>query len=423
MKTLNIPKTKILIADDSRSVLLLLTTILEASGYKVLTAENGLKALEKAIADPTIELIVSDVNMPEMSGIQLIKELRKQGLDVPIVVLTGVNNISVAVDALSNGAIDYILKDVQIEETIVVTVIRALEKHQLILKNLHLEQLVEREVRKNREKDMLLMQIEKLASVGHLAAGVAHEINNPISFIMSNLGTLNKYVTVEQQYLHALEDALETYCPEEERLQLVELSKRLDLPFIMGDIPPLICESLEGAERVKRIVHDLKDFARLDDDSLKETDLNQCVQSTANIVRNEIKYVADLELQLNEIPLLICNPQQINQVIANLLLNSAQSIEGHGRITVSTSSESDQVILTVTDTGTGIPAEIRQHIFDPFFTTKDVGKGIGLGLSISYDIVNKHGGEITLASKPGAETTFMVRLPVNGPQGDGNVSV
>jgi len=294
--------------------------------------------------------------------------------------------------------------------------------HELQTLNETLEARVAEEVNKNREKDSIMLQQDKLASIGQLAAGVAHEINNPIGFIMSNLGTLKNYAEVEKKYLSALEDTIRIYCPEEESKQLEEIYKRLDIKFILDDIPPLILESLEGAERVKRIVLDLKDFARTDENHLKETDLNKCVQSTANIVRNEIRYVADLDLQLGNIPLIFCNPQQINQVIANLLVNAAHAIDGHGSITVSTSIESDNVLLSVADTGRGIPAENRTRIFDPFFTTKDVGKGTGLGLSISYDIVRKHGGEITLASEPGAGTTFMIRLPISGPGVDSQLT-
>ena len=285
--------------------------------------------------------------------------------------------------------------------------------HELQALNETLEARVAEEVFKNREKDGILLQQDKLASIGQLAAGVAHEINNPMGFIMSNLRTLQKYAGTEQQYLKALEEATKAYCPEEQSKQLEELYKELDVGYIQEDITPLIAESLEGAERVKRIVLDLKDFARSDENSLKETDLNQCVQSTANIVRNEIKYVADLELQLGNIPPIVCNPQQINQVIANLLVNAAHAINGHGSITVSTTVESDKVLLTISDTGCGIPDEIRTRVFDPFFTTKDVGKGTGLGLSISYDIVTKHGGEISLESEPGVGTTFTVSLPIN----------
>ena len=290
----------------------------------------------------------------------------------------------------------------------------AVKQKQLLALNETLEVRVAEEVRSNREKDCILLHQDKLASIGKLAAGVAHEINNPMGFIMSNLQTLDKYAAMEQQYLHAVDETLKNCCSREQRAPLEALSKRLDLTFVLKDISPLITESLEGAERVKQIVLDLKDFARLDEASLKEIDLNQCVQSTANIVRNEIKYVAELELHLEEIPKIVCNPQQINQVIANLFVNAAHAIDGYGHITVSTAHESNHVILTVADTGRGIPAEIRSRIFDPFFTTKEVGKGTGLGLSISYDIVRKHGGEITFTSELGVGTTFMVRLPVGG---------
>ena len=292
----------------------------------------------------------------------------------------------------------------------------AVKQEQLVSLNETLEARVDAEVRNNRQKDVVLLHQDKLASIGKLAAGVAHEINNPMGFIMSNLRTLSKYATKERQYLDAVEETLKNCCSAEQRAALDELSTQIDLPFIMDDVPPLIAESLEGAERVKRIVLDLKDFARLDENSLKETDLNQCVQSTVNIVRTEIKYVAELELHLGEIPTIVCNPQQINQVIANLLVNAAHSIKGRGRITVTTSNELNHVLLMVADTGCGIAADIRSRIFDPFFTTKDVGKGTGLGLSISYDIVKKHGGEITLTSEPGVGTTFMVRFPVYGPR-------
>ena len=288
-----------------------------------------------------------------------------------------------------------------------------LKQQQLAELNADLEWRVSDEVRKNREKDSILLHQDKLASIGQLAAGVAHEINNPMGFIMSNLRTLNNYADVEQQYLRALEEAFTRCCSAEQQVQFEELRTRLDLPFILEDVSPLISESLEGAERVRRIVLDLKDFARSDVDSMIETDLNNCVQSTANIVRNEIRYVAELELHLGTIPSVTCNPQQINQVIANLLMNAAQAIEEHGRITVTTSSEGDNVLLAVTDTGHGIPEKVRTRIFDPFFTTKEVGKGTGLGLSISYDIIKKHGGEIRVESEPGVGTTFTIILPIN----------
>ena len=285
---------------------------------------------------------------------------------------------------------------------------------QLVTLNEKLEKLVAEEVGKNREKDIMLLQQDKLASLGHLAAGVAHEINNPLGFIMSNLGTLKGYVENIEQYTSLLQRLIARDSTQETQHLSGEASQKLDIEYILKDIRDLISESTEGAERVKQIVIDLKDFARSDGDYLKETDLNQCVQSTINVVRNEIKYVADLVLHLDEIPKIICNPQQINQVIANLLVNAAHAITGRGTITVTTLHENDHVRLIVTDTGCGILPENITHIFAPFFTTKEVGQGTGLGLSISNNIINRHGGTIGVASEIDKGTTFTVTLPVNG---------
>lgn len=272
-----------------------------------------------------------------------------------------------------------------------------------------LEEKVQEEVRKNREKDAYLLQQDKMASIGQLAAGVAHEINNPIGFIISNMSTLKDYSIVIVEYIDSIENLIGT------RPELLEemnrLWQRLDIQFIKSDLSPLLDESLEGADRVKQIVRDLKDFARIDEATVKDTDLNQCVRSTVNIVRNEIKYVANLELQLGDIPMVVCNPQQINQVITNLLVNAAQAIDGHGVITVTTAVDEKDVILKISDTGHGIPSDLLGRIFDPFFTTKPVGQGTGLGLTISYDIVKKNGGDITVQSEPGKGTVFTVTLP------------
>jgi two-component system NtrC family sensor kinase len=211
-----------------------------------------------------------------------------------------------------------------------------------------------------------------------------------------------------QKYCRIVDEAV----PDSSRPALEEARKQLDLDYILDDLEPLLAESTEGAERVRRIVLDLKDFARPDEDQMVDADLNQLVQSTINIVRNELKYVAQLDLQLGELPHLLCHPQQINQVISNLLVNAAHAIEQQGVITVTTSQQDDHVFLVIADTGKGIPPELRNRIFDPFFTTKEVGKGTGLGLSISYDIVKKHGGEITVESEVGRGTTFTVQLPV-----------
>ena len=249
---------------------------------------------------------------------------------------------------------------------------------------------------------MQLFQQEKMASIGQLAAGVAHEINNPMGFITSNLGTLEKYMSKINEYLGIVESGKDS----------AAARSRLKIDYVLKDSGQLITESLDGATRVKNIVNDLKNLSRTDKAEPVWVDLNSCLQSSLNIACNEIKYVANIEKQFGVIPEILCHPQQLSQVFINLLANAGQAIEGHGSITIRTWCEDDYVFVSVADTGKGIPEEIRKNIFDPFFTTKDVGKGTGLGLSISYDIIQKHGGEITVKSEVGMGTTFVVCLPV-----------
>lgn len=280
---------------------------------------------------------------------------------------------------------------------------RAVELEEL---NRTLESRVQEELQKNREKDTILLQQDKLASIGQLAAGVAHEINNPMGFIMSNLSTLKEYSRALVQY-HGSMDKKRSAAGSD----LLQLQQELDIPFILDDMPSLVAESLEGAERVKKIVEDLKSYARSDENRFTEADLNQLVQSTITIVRNEIRYVAELQLNLGDLPQILCIPQQINQVITNLLINAAQAIQGKGIITVTTRAETGRVLLKVRDTGCGMTEEVQRRIFDPFFTTKEVGKGTGLGLAICYDIIKKHQGDIEVESKPGIGSIFRVWLP------------
>jgi PAS domain S-box-containing protein len=267
-----------------------------------------------------------------------------------------------------------------------------------------------------KEAQLQIFQQEKMASIGQLAAGVAHEINNPMGFISSNLGTLNKYVDRLAEFIGAADQSLVSCAGSLEAEKLKEIRKRLKVDYIIDDSRQLIAESQDGAGRVRRIVQDLKSFSRVDQTECALIDLNEALETTINIAWNEIKYVATLNREFGDIPQIKCFPQQLNQVFLNLLVNAAHAIgENQGTITVRTWSEGEKVLVSVTDSGCGIPEEIRQRIFEPFFTTKEVGKGTGLGLSISYDIIRKHGGEIAVESKIGHGSTFIVRLPVNGP--------
>lgn len=261
-----------------------------------------------------------------------------------------------------------------------------------------------------------IFQSEKLASIGQLAAGVAHEINNPMGFINSNLATLKKYTGRMAEFIELLSENILSNGNDETTKYVADKRRLMKIDRILTDSLTLIEESIEGAERVKRIVQDLKSFSRIDQTDCVLINLNEALDTTINIAWNEIKYVATLNREYGDIPLVKCFPQQLNQVFLNLLVNAAHAIgENQGTITVRTWSESEYVFVSVADNGSGIPEEIRQRIFEPFFTTKEVGKGTGLGLSISYDIIRKHGGEITIESEVGSGTSFIVKLLVEGP--------
>lgn len=266
------------------------------------------------------------------------------------------------------------------------------------------------------QAQLQIFQQEKMASIGQLAAGVAHEINNPMGFISSNLGTLNKYMDRIADYVAGIEQPAEDGTPAGSA-ERQALRKQLKIDRIMGDAHQLIAESLEGAARVRRIVQDLKSFSRVDQAGTALINLNEALETTINIAWNEIKYVATLNREFGDIPEIVCFPQQLNQVFLNLLVNAAHAMEGrkHGEITVRTMVEGDFVSVVVADNGKGIAEGHLSRIFEPFFTTKEPGQGTGLGLSISYDIVKKHGGEIRVASTLGVGTTFTVCLPIAGP--------
>lgn len=262
-----------------------------------------------------------------------------------------------------------------------------------------------------------ILQQEKMASIGQLAAGIAHEINNPTGFLMSNLNTLLKYSSRIKEFISFQDKIVATIhqgfsLKEETVEELQGKRKSLKIDYLLEDMESLIRESIEGAERIKRIVQDLKSFSRIDEAEFKLADINEGIESTINILWNELKYKATVKKELGILPKTYCNLGQLNQVFMNLLLNAVQAIEKKGEITIKTWYESDKIYVSISDDGVGIPEDKINRIFEPFFTTKPVGQGTGLGLSIAYDIIRKHRGNIDVRSKVGEGTTFTLRIPV-----------
>lgn len=259
-----------------------------------------------------------------------------------------------------------------------------------------------------------LVQSEKLASIGQLAAGVAHEINNPIGYIFSNYGMLETYLVTLFEMLSVYESAEQNYSDPNLAKELQAKRLALEVEFLKEDIPDLMRESKEGIVRVRKIVQDLKDFSHVDATlEWSFTNLNQGIDSTLNVVNNEVKYKADIVKEYGEIPPVQCLPSQINQVVMNLVVNAAHALgPERGKIWIRTGVENESAWIEVADNGSGIPKEVLPRIFDPFYTTKPVGKGTGLGLSLSYGIIQKHHGQIEVHTEVGKGTTFRLTVPL-----------
>ncbi|MCF6281399.1 MAG: ATP-binding protein [Candidatus Polarisedimenticolaceae bacterium] len=259
-----------------------------------------------------------------------------------------------------------------------------------------------------------LIQSEKMASLGTMAAGVAHEINNPIGFVKNNISILHEYMDVIVPIVKACYHQAQERSERDPAL-LKSIEKHLgseNLDYLLEDIGPLLDDTSEGTKRVANIVAGLKSFARLDESEERLFDLNESIETTLRVVWNELKYKCEVHKSLGQIPQIFGNPGQLNQVIMNLLVNAAQAIPVKGEISITTELLEQQVVLTISDTGEGIAPEYLDKIFTPFFTSKEVGKGTGLGLSISHGIIENHGGTIDVESELGVGTEFIVRLPV-----------
>jgi len=394
----------IMIVEDDEAHASAIRRAFKASGTKSeIEIVGSLQEFRESVARQLPDVAIMDLNLPDGRAVEALTSPAEEGA-FPILLMTSYGNEQVAVEAIKAGALDYIVKSPEAFSSMAGTLERAMREWKLLQEKKRVETQL-------RESQAQVIQQEKMASVGILAAGVAHEINNPIGFITSNLSSLEKYADKLIQFIEFQGQVIERCADEAPRPPQEDMKQRIKLEYLLTDLRELIGESLDGSRRVSKIVQDLQSFSRIDSVEALPSDLNETIMRTINMVRNEIKYVAELDLRLEKLPPVVCQSQQIGQVLMNLLINAAHSIEGKGLITLAAAQVGDTVEISVTDNGCGISAEHLERIFEPFFTTKEAGRGTGLGLAISHDIVKKHDGELLVRGPAVKGTTFTVKMP------------
>ncbi len=382
------------------------------------SGEAGLARL----AAEEFDLVLLDFQLPRMDGGEVLEQIRNElKRDVPVVIVTGGGSESVAASLFRLGALDYVTKDDLLTPRVRSAALGAIERHWLDRARLAAEgelrsrkDELEAALRRLQEAQAQLVHSEKMASLGLLVAGIAHEINNPVAYVANNLAVLSRDVRAIADLTRGYRDALGAATPP----ALREAERRLDLDYTLANLERLLESSRQGVGRVRSIVDGLRDFARLDEAERKPIDPNEAIRVTLEIVRYQMK-LKDIRLveTLNARGVLWCFAGKLNQMFLNILLNAIQAVGEGGTIEVASHSDeaAHAVRYEISDDGPGIPAAIRGRIFDPFFTTKPQGVGTGLGLWISYDIVERHAGEIEFETAEGRGTKFIVTLPARLP--------
>jgi len=423
--------TKVLVVDDTPDIAKLMAQVVEDQGHEACVAADGRRALQIA-ADERPDVILLDVMMPRMSGMEVLRRLKEdaQLRAIPVILVTAKGEDKDVIEGLDDGAHDYITKPFKKE------ILAARIRSALRIKENHdrLAQLNEQLRAEAAERERVqheLVQARKLESIGHLAAGIAHEINTPVQYVGDNTRFLQEvFADVDKlmgSYDRLLRAAKQGDVSDELVAEVEAAVLAADVDYLTAEVPKAIGQSLEGIERVANIVRAMKGFSHPGNGRKQSIDLNRAIQSTLTVSRNEWKYVAELVTDFApDLPLVPCLPGDINQVILNLVVNAAQTIADAGKdgatdkgtLTVRTRRDGDWAEIRIEDTGTGIPADIRANVFDHFFTTKEVGMGTGQGLSIARSIVvEKHGGTIRFETEDGKGTTFIIRLPITDPAG------
>ncbi|MFL6208324.1 MAG: sensor histidine kinase [Pyrinomonadaceae bacterium] len=406
---------RLLIVDDEPSIRDLFVACL-SERYLCATAINAEDALAQ-LAGETYALVLTDMNMPGLSGVELLRQIVVRYPDTAVIMISGVDRTQRVLDAVRIGAFDYLIKPCELG-VLELSVERALERRALLRDARRYKQDLERRnlelARRKTELERLQAQIihsEKMASLGQLAAGIAHELNNPAGFIYGNMEILAECAVGLARLL--------AYCTSaplsaDVAAEIERIKTEIDYDNTLADLRDIIADCREGAVRIRDVVQNLRTFSRLDEADFKKVDLHEGIDSTVRLLsRYYTSGQVTLRRAYGALPPVDCFAGQLNQVWMNLLVNAAQSVAGAGEVSITTQLNGETVIIEIGDTGCGIAPEHLKRIFDPFFTTKPVGEGTGLGLSISYGIIERHGGTISVASRQGQGTTFTITLPVN----------